>query len=331
MARTRNRLSDRGIVLTGLRGVGKTVLLNEMHAHADRHQWMTVRLEARRDDAGAAAVRRTLARDLVAAARKFARRSLSTRMRQALETITSFNVQVGATGISLGVERAQGRADSGDAEVDLLELVEDVSLALGEDGRGFAMFIDEMQDLDETTLGALVSAQHLAGQRGWPFYIVGAGLPNLPRALTEVRSYAERLLNYRPIGQLDDVEAARALTEPAERLGASYSPGALTIALEAAGGYPYFLQEYGQAIWNLSPEKVFTAADARPACSTGASTSTPGSSAHAGNEPRPPSGASWLRWRRTATPRHPRRRSRAACSCGPPASGPTGPTSWPRA
>ncbi|GGC17921.1 ATP-binding protein [Cellulomonas carbonis] len=269
VARTRNRLSDRGIVLTGLRGVGKTVLLNEMHAHADRFEWLTVRLEARRDEAGAAAVRRALARDLVAAARKLTRRSVGARMRQALETISAFNATIGATGISLGVDLANGRADSGDPEVDLLELVEDVSLALAEDGRAFGLFIDEMQDLDQITMGALIAAQHLAGQRGWPFYVIGAGLPNLPRVLTETRSYAERLFNYRPIGQLPPGEAARALVEPAERLGAGFAADGLDTILEAAGGYPYFLQEYGQAIWNLAPAKTFTADDAAAAVQFG--------------------------------------------------------------
>lgn len=269
VARTRNRLSDRGIVLTGLRGVGKTVLLNEMHARADRFEWLTVRLEARRDEAGAAAVRRTLARELVAAARKLSRRTLTSRMRQALGTIGAFNAQIGATGISLGVTVAQGRADSGDPEVDLLELVEDVALALGEDGRAFGIFIDEMQDLDEVTMGALIAAQHMAGQRDWPFYVIGAGLPNLPRVLTETRSYAERLFTYRSIGQLAPGEAARALVEPAERLGASFTPDGLALVLDAAAGYPYFLQEYGQAIWNLAPTQVFTVDDAAAAVQFG--------------------------------------------------------------
>ena len=263
VARTGNGLFDRGMMLTGLRGVGKTVLLNELASHAERHSWLTVRLEARRDEAGALHARRALARDLVAAARKLTRRTVSDRMRSALETITSFNLEVGATGISLGVDRAKGRADSGDPEVDLLELVEDVSMALREERHGFAVFIDEMQDLDAATLGALVAAQHLAGQREWPFYVVGAGLPHLPRVLTEARSYAERLFNYRRIGRLTPDEAARALVDPARRLGAEYTPEGLEIVLEAADGYPYFLQEYGQAVWNLSADKVFTDNDAR--------------------------------------------------------------------
>ena len=265
VARSRNRMSSRGIILTGLRGVGKTVLLNEMHTHADKMSWLTVRIEARRDQAGTAAVQRLLARELVAAARSLQRRSLSEKMRRALSTISSFNAKLGATGISLGLDFEHGRADSGDAEIDLLELIEDVTVALAEENRTFGLFIDEMQDLDGVTLGALIAAQHMAGQRGWPFYVIGAGLPNLPRVLTETRSYAERLFDYRPIGQLPREEAARALVEPATRYGTAYADPALTIVLDAAGGYPYFIQEYGQAIWNLAPAKLFTADDAEAA------------------------------------------------------------------
>lgn len=268
-ARTANGLSDRGVVLTGLRGVGKTVLLNEMHRMADSFDWLTVRIEARRDEAGAKAVRRALARELVVSARKLTRTSLSSRMREALGTISSFNAKIGATGIELGVDLSEGRADSGDTEVDLLELVEDVSLALGERGRAFGVFVDEMQDLDSETMGALIAAQHMANQRDWPFYIIAAGLPNLPRVLTETRSYAERLFNYRQIGKVDRVDAAQALREPAERLGAEYAPAALQTLLDAADGYPYFIQEYGQAAWNLSPDRLVTEADAAAAVQFG--------------------------------------------------------------
>lgn len=268
-ARVGNGLGDRGIVLTGLRGVGKTVLLNEMHASADKFGWLTVRIEARRDAAGVQAVRRVVARELVVAARKLARQKLSERMRQALGTISSFNAQIGATGISLGVDLSHGRADSGDVDVDLLELVEDVSIALGESRRAFGVFIDEMQDLDESTMGALIAAQHLANQRNWPFYVIAAGLPNLPRVLTDARSYAERLFNYRPIGQLSREEATQALRDPAVRLGARFSAGALDLLLDAAGGYPYFIQEYGQAAWNLASGKTIERDDAAAAVQFG--------------------------------------------------------------
>ncbi len=256
-------------MLTGLRGVGKTVLLNEMHRMAEDFDWLTVRLEARREETGARAVRRNLARDLVVAARKYTRTRLSARMRAALGTISAFNAKIGATSIELGVELNHGRGDSGDVEVDLVELVQDVAAALGEQGRAFAVFIDEMQDLDGETLGALIAAQHAANQRDLPFYIVGAGLPNLPRVLTETRSYAERLFDYRSIGQLDRTESARALAEPAERLGATYAPAALDVLLDAAGGYPYFLQEYGQAAWSVAADRSISEDDARAAVEYG--------------------------------------------------------------
>ncbi|PPF18435.1 MULTISPECIES: ATP-binding protein [unclassified Rathayibacter] len=267
-ARVTHGMSDRGIVLTGLRGVGKTVLLNEMHRMAESFEWLTVRLEARRDEGGARAVRRALARELVVSARKLTRSKPTELMREALGTISSFNAKVGATGIELGVALNDGRADSGDAEVDLLELVEDVSTALGERRRAFGVFVDEMQDLDAETMGALIAAQHAANQREWPFYIIAAGLPNLPRVLTETRSYAERLFNYRQIGTFSRDDAAHALREPAERLGAEFAPDALEILLEAAGGYPYFIQEYGQAAWNLS-SRLVTLADATAAVQYG--------------------------------------------------------------
>lgn len=271
-ARVANGLDDRGIVLTGLRGVGKTVLLNEMHRLADSFDWLTVRIEARRDESGALSVRRTLARELVASARKHNRGSLARTMRAALGTISSFNAKVGATGIQLGVDLNTGRADSGDAEVDLLELVEDVATAMAERKRAFGLFIDEMQDLDPESMGALIAAQHAANQRGWPFYIVAAGLPNLPRVLTEARSYAERLFNYRPIGKLSRLDAAHALRDPAEKRGVTYEDAAMELLLDATGGYPYFLQEFGQAAWNLAPEKCITQADARNAIQYGTET-----------------------------------------------------------
>jgi hypothetical protein len=269
VARTRHQLVSRGMVLTGLRGVGKTVLLNEMAQQATRAGWLTVQLEARREPTGAAAVRRMLARELISAARPLRPQTLTGRMRTAFSTISSFNASVGATGVTLGVEIEPGRADSGDTEIDLIELVEDVAAAVAEEGRGFGIFLDEMQDLDPDTMAGLLAAQHLAGQRELPFYVVGAGLPNLPRVLTDARSYAERLFDYRPIGKLTRDDAAQALVEPAERYGARFTDDALRIVLDATDGYPYFIQEYGQAIWNLSPTKVFTEDDARAAVGFG--------------------------------------------------------------
>lgn len=262
--RTRNRLDGRGIILSGLRGVGKTVLLNEMRFRAEGAGWFVVNLEARPDNAGAQSARRILAREITAQARQLIRRKgVSDRVRTALQSVTSFNVKVGASGIDLGVEVAPGRADSGDIEIDLPELVQDLSAALQEDGSAFGLFIDEVQDLDPQLLRALLVTQHQAGQRGWPFFLVGAGLPHLPGILAETRSYAERLFDYRTVARLRDPEARAALEDPVTRQGVSFDAGALELLLEASGGYPYFLQEYGRAAWEVAPGPVITTDDAR--------------------------------------------------------------------
>ncbi|MDR2372855.1 MAG: hypothetical protein LBD77_01865 [Bifidobacteriaceae bacterium] len=176
---------------------------------------------------------------------------------------------LGISGVSFGFETKSGRADSGHLDFDLQELVEDLDKPLKKAKSGFAVFVDEMQALDGEFTAALLATQHKANQRGWPFHVCGAGLPNLPGRLADVRSYAERLFEYRAIGPLDDPAARLALTQPAERSGAVYTPEALGLLLAAARGYPYFLQEFGSAIWQSAPDSPFTAADARSALAVG--------------------------------------------------------------
>ncbi|WP_154793220.1 ATP-binding protein [Occultella kanbiaonis] len=267
VARTRGRLPNRGMVLSGLRGVGKTVLLKSFQERASTMDWLAVAIEARPTDSGRASVRTKLARELVIAAR--AAGAKRRRLRKALASIGSFSATLGLTGVSIGVERAPGRADSGVLEIDLEEMVSDVAQALREDGLGLAFFIDEMQDLDRELLVALLAVQHAAGQNDWPFYIFGAGLPNLPSVLSDARSYAERLFEYRQIGALSDTAAADALLKPARMMGAGFTPEALDHVVEASGGYPYFLQEYGKAIWDVAPTATFTLEDAHLAITLG--------------------------------------------------------------
>lgn len=261
--RSRNGLGARGIVLTGLRGVGKTVLLNEMRDRAETEGWFVVTIEARGDAAGTASVRQILARDIAAQARRLSRRKgVTDRLRQALQSVAAFNLQLGTSGIDLGVEVVPGRADSGDIEVDLPELVQDLAAALQEQGTAFGLFIDEMHDLDDDLLRALLVTQHQAGQRGWPFYIIGAGLPHLPGLLAEVRSYAERLFDYRTIARLAESDATNALADPVRPHGVDFTPDALDTLLRASGGYPYFLQEYGRAAWEVAEGPGITLDDA---------------------------------------------------------------------
>lgn len=271
IARSKRHLYNRGMILSGLRGVGKTVLLNSLKAHADHMGWFTVGIEGKPGTAGAAAVREKLARELLMAARKLVRRSAKEHIQEALRSISSFSATVGVSGVDFGFERNPGRADSGKIEIDLEEMIEDLSLALKNDYSAFAIFIDEMQDLDKDLLVALIAAQHAAGQQEWPFYIVGAGLPNLPAKLSEARSYAERLFDYRQVGPLSPDASARALEEPAVKFGARFQPEAVNSLVEAADGYPYFIQEFGKAIWDIAPASPFSTEDATLAVATGRS------------------------------------------------------------
>src|SRR5690606_29950768 len=130
-------------------------------------------------------------RELVVAARSHNKPSARQRLRDAIGSVGSFTATIGVSGVTVGITPNRGRADTGRLELDLEEMVEDVSVAMRADGKGFAVFIDEMQDVDDELLAALISVQHVASQQDWPFYIVGAGLPSLPSTLANARSYAE--------------------------------------------------------------------------------------------------------------------------------------------
>ena len=258
------------MILSGLRGVGKTVLLNKLRGMARSHDWLEVKLEARPGAAGSVYSRKTLARELQVAARRYTTGAfVGEKIKQMLSTLTSFSMSIGAEGISLGVEADLTRAGTGQIEIDLRDLTEDLAKAMRSLRKGFVIFIDEMQDLDSELLSALVSAQHQAGQEELPFYVIGAGLPNLPSRLAEARSYAERLFDYRVIGTLDKDEAIDSFQIPAGRAGQEYSTEALDILLKVSGRYPYFIQEFGSAMWEAAQKSPFTEADAEVASKIG--------------------------------------------------------------
>lgn len=270
VARSRRGQTSRSLVLHGLRGVGKTVLLNQFRAQADSAGWLVVDVEGQTSDSGQQTTRRRLAREIALAARRLHRgRALTSAVRDALATVKAFSVQFGGMGFSVDVEASVGRADTGVIEIDLEELVEDLAPALREQQRVLALFVDELQDLEPALLAALISVQHRAGQREWPFVVVGAGLPSVPGALTSAKSYAERLFDYREIGSLPSGAAADALVLPAQRSGVTFDPDALDTIVDAAGGYPYFLQTYGSAAWDLAADKRITRADADGAIERG--------------------------------------------------------------
>jgi hypothetical protein len=160
---------------------------------------------------------------------------------------------------------AVGRADTGDMEIDLVELLTDAASLATDVGTGIAIFIDEMQDLSGTDISALCAACHELSQTGAPLIVVGAGLPHLPAALSAAKSYSERLFRYQRIDRLDRIAADQALSAPAARESVEFEAKALDALYEASGGYPYFVQSYGKATWDHAPQSPITAADVRVA------------------------------------------------------------------
>jgi len=161
----------------------------------------------------------------------------------------------------IDVPAVRGRGDSGDVEIDLVEVMNDVGGLAGDLGKGVAVFVDEMQDLGPDDVSALCAACHEVSQSGLPVIVVGAGLPHLPAVLSASKSYSERLFSYQRIDRLTRAEADRALSAPAAEEDAAYDDDALAAMYAATGGYPYFIQAYGKTVWDLAPRSPITVAD----------------------------------------------------------------------
>src|SRR3954453_583803 len=239
---------ERSVVLTGLRGVGKTVLLNALRSSAVRRGWGTGKVEARPDQP----IRRALGGALHLAVRELAGRNAD-EATHVLGVLKSF-AQRDATAAKgrpwppgIDVAAVPGRADSGDIEIDLVELFTDVAGLAGDSGHGIALFIDEMQDLGPDDVSALCAACHELSQQALPLVVVGAGLPHLPTVLSASKSYSERLFRYARIDRLDRAAHDLALVVPARGEGADFADNALDAMYAATGGYPYFVQAYGKA------------------------------------------------------------------------------------
>jgi hypothetical protein len=253
---------ERSVILTGLRGVGKTVLLNALRSAAVRRGWGTGKLEARPDQS----IRRPLAAAAHVAVRELAG-AHPDETTHVLGVIKSFAQRdpVGAKGRpwqpGIDVPAVAGRADSGDIEIDLVELLTDVAGLAGAGGHGIAIFIDEMQDLRPDDVSALCAAGHELAQQSLPLVVVGAGLPHLPAVLSASKSYSERLFRYARIDRLDRAAHDLALRAPARDEDADFTDDALAAMFETTGGYPYFVQAYGKAVWDVAPRSPITAAD----------------------------------------------------------------------
>ncbi|WP_341718206.1 ATP-binding protein [Micromonospora sp. FIMYZ51] len=264
---------ERSLMLTGLRGVGKTVLLNTLRSQAINRLWGSGKIEARPEQS----LRRPIAAALHMAVRELApRHRAPDRIDAFLGVLKAFAQRDTPAGRGvpklrdrwqpgIDVPAASGRADSGDIEIDLVELLTDAASVASDVGTGVAIFIDEMQDLGPEDVSALCAACHELSQLGAPLIVVGAGLPHLPAVLSAAKSYSERLFRYQRIDRLDRLAADQALCAPAEREDVAYEAKALDLLYEKSGGYPYFVQAYGKATWDHAPRSPITVADVRVA------------------------------------------------------------------
>ena len=264
LERIQQGASAQPLALYGLRGVGKTVLLNRMRQEAEYRDWITAKVEA----ATGKPLRESLGEALHAPLSDLAQPSAGKRLVRALKTALSFRASYDATGTwNLGIdlqEATGGGADSGVLETDLTKLVRDLSGAAGERHVGLAILVDEAQDLADDEIAALCAVVHEAAQRDWSFTLALTGLPSLPGILAEAKSYAERQFVYYSIGNLPTATSIDALVLPARDAGnVSWDDDAAQHVVTEAGGYPYYLQQHGQEAWNEASGNSITLPDAR--------------------------------------------------------------------
>lgn len=256
-------------MLHGLRGTGKTVLLGRFCEVAADKGWIAVRVEA------AASTSATFAEQLVSRLTPFMvrlyRPSAGDHIKRALGAFTSFSISVGLQDVSAGIEVEPrhllnyGRS----IEHSLPDMLRTLAQACAQDGTGVLIAVDEMHDMSRADLRALLAVGQEANEPQTPLLLCGAGLPALPRVLSEARTCAERFFEFRAITWLERADARRALVEPVEALEETWTEDGLDIILASAGGYPYFLQHCGRAAWNVAALSPIGAADANLARSIG--------------------------------------------------------------
>ena len=249
MERVLARRPTKGLVLLGLRGVGKTVLLNRLRAFADDQGFQTAKIEAPEGgalpDLLAPELRRILyTLDLRQAGGRHLRRAVSVLRGFA----NAFKIKIGD--IEFSVEPTPGEGDSGNLEQDLPHLLIAVAEAAAERHSAVGLLIDEIQYLSSVELAAVVVACHEIAQRNLPLLFIGAGLPQVAALAGKAKSYAERLFDYPEVGPLDADAARAAIVKPAEREGVSFEEGAVRSILDATQNFPYFIQEWGFQVWN---------------------------------------------------------------------------------
>jgi hypothetical protein len=256
----------KSLMLLGLRGVGKTVVLNEISKQALKRGYLAEQIEARDGD--------DLKQMLISVLRKLllqldrGERAIDA-VKRGLRVLRSFigNVSVTAGGvdITLGVDPEIGQADSGQLEGDVTDLLLACGRAAEAAKLPIALLIDELQYVSKGELAALIRAMHAVNQAGLPLILFGAGLPQLAGQAGDAKSYAERLFDFPRLDRLEQPDAFAAIREPVEDEGAHIEDAALTEIFAQSRGYPYFLQEWGYNAWNVASGTTITQADAERA------------------------------------------------------------------
>lgn len=260
--------SEKSLFLTGLRGVGKTVLLNEIERLSESAGYKTLLIEAHGNKSLGVLLVPLLRRlfftlDRLAGAGDKVRRGLGV-LKSFINTI---KLRVGDIELGLDIDAELGSADSGDIEVDLPNLFIAVAEAAEERKTAVAILIDEIQYFNIIEISALIMAMHKMQQRRLPLVLIGAGLPILPALAGESKSYAERLFQFPNIGALSKIDAAKALQDPVKDVGIEFTEEALDEIFNLTKGYPYFLQEWGYQSWNHAKHSPITLKDVREATS----------------------------------------------------------------
>ncbi|MCE5227975.1 ATP-binding protein [bacterium] len=257
LGRVKLKRPEKSLLLTGLRGVGKTVLLIEIERMALSEHYRTILIEAHEDKPLATLLVPHLRRLLYELDRV---KGAGEKVRRGIGVLKSFigTFKFSYGDFSIDIEPEKGSADSGDLEVDLPNLLVAVAEAAEERGTAVAILIDEIQYFGPTDLSALIMAMHRLQQLQLPMVLIGAGLPILPGLVGESKSYAERLFHFPAVGPLSAQDAAKALQNPVMEAGAVFDADALSEIYDLTKGYPYFIQEWGYQAWNHAPSSPFT-------------------------------------------------------------------------
>lgn len=254
LARIELGRTEQSMIITGLRGVGKTVLLGQFRTKALERDWVVVELEVSKHDE--TEFRRDISARLRTALLELSPRARWTdRFQHAAAVLKSFTISVDASGTmsaGLDVVAAEGFADHANLSMDLTDVLLALGEAARETDRGVVLLFDEIQFLNRQQLEALIQALHKMVQRKLPITMVGAGLPQIAELAGDAKSYAERLFKFPEIGTLSADDAQEALSRPAHEEGVTYASDALAEAVTITGGYPYFIQELGYAVWTVA-------------------------------------------------------------------------------